>query len=303
MASLHAASSTQALRRTCSAAPSISMAHLAYAPLGSVRTISTHQGRPGRQPLPPSRAAGNGAKLLYAAAPFSFWSWITGSQKGSEADTLASSELAKAGATSSSEQGELPSKSSALLYPVSAMSQRSSNSVTLVFLNINAPKANPSVGVASSTKWQSWISYFREMGYDCLDVNAVSPSGSHQALATELEQQIRLHMFNRGPVLFVRGSTSAKVAAAQLAGFSRPGGQAEFAAAVVLVPGEEGMQAFQAIDQGVREKLAVLIVNDGKGSTQQGGEKWKVLQVGNSRDAESGKTVQEVEMWLMANGF
>lgn len=59
-------------------------------------------------------------------------------------------------------------------------------------------------------EWQSWIMYFREAGYDCIDLNVELPKerpegvSEEELLAREVVGQVRLSSLQRQPVLFIR---------------------------------------------------------------------------------------------------
>lgn len=83
---------------------------------------------------------------------------------------------------------------------------------TLVFVN------SSEWGV-SRNAWQSWIMYFREAGYDCIDMRVETAStGANdnektrdQLLAEQISQQVRLASLQRQPVLFLRDNAASTV--------------------------------------------------------------------------------------------
>ncbi|WFD04767.1 hypothetical protein MVES1_000091 [Malassezia vespertilionis] len=81
---------------------------------------------------------------------------------------------------------------------------------TLVFVS-----AGP-LGVKRSD-WQSWIMYFREAGYDCIDLNVELPKNpqkdvsNEKMLADEVTEQVRLSSLQRQPVVFLRDQGNAVV--------------------------------------------------------------------------------------------
>ena len=81
---------------------------------------------------------------------------------------------------------------------------------TLVFVHSSA------WGV-SRQAWQSWIMYFREAGYDCLDVQVELPAkpadgaSRDDALAEQISSQVRQSALQREPVLFVRDGADETV--------------------------------------------------------------------------------------------
>ena len=81
---------------------------------------------------------------------------------------------------------------------------------TLVFVHSSA------WGV-SRQAWQSWIMYFREAGYDCLDVQVELPAkpadgaSRDDALAEQISSQVRQSALQREPVLFVRDGANETV--------------------------------------------------------------------------------------------
>ena len=62
----------------------------------------------------------------------------------------------------------------------------------------------------SRDAWQSWIMYFREAGYDCIDMRVEVPSEHDEGkckaelLAEQIASQVRLSSLQRQPVLFLR---------------------------------------------------------------------------------------------------
>ena len=66
-------------------------------------------------------------------------------------------------------------------------------------------------------RWQSWIMYFREAGYDCLDVQVELPAkpadgaSRDDALAEQISSQVRQSALQREPVLFVRDGADETV--------------------------------------------------------------------------------------------
>ena len=282
------------------------------------RSISTRS-RPRSQ-----AARRTGTTLLYAAAPFSLFSWLGLTSEKPPQSSTSEGERKESGLFSGPGpvDGDVPNRSSALKYPASGAALRQASSgpeqLTLVFLNINAPSANFSSGRGLAAKeWLAWIGYFREQGYDCLDVNAVDqslPSGvsaraqqqrehelgkveptSVKSLAKELESQVQLQMFPRGAVLFTRGSYGASVAAEQISGSSP-----QFSALVLLLdkPGDE--EAFQSAMARLPANFKTVQVLSQQQSAQDSGKKITIV---HAQDVESEKAIRDVENWLFSNGF
>ncbi len=287
--------------------------------LGS-RALSTHNNS-----RPQLKARSNKAVLLYAAAaPFSILSWLGLSGGSSESGQAVAAPV----------DGDVPSKSSTLRFPASPAALRQASSgpeqITLVFLNINRPSP-PGLGQSSSPsdyqaskEWRHWIAYFREQGYDCLNVNVVDPSlpagvsarathpgregevelsaSSAQRLAKDLEAQIALQMLPRGAVLFSRGRASEHVSALQASG-----GDPQFSALVLLLP-RGGEEAAKAAEQKLASlwpsKLRKLVLTEeqlGEGQKNQSlGPHAKAVAV---KSIESEAAIREAEMWLMGEGF
>lgn len=193
---------------------------------------------------------------LAGAAPFSLWSWLTDGSNKPETSATGTGE----------QSGSLPSRSSAILYPAADAAIRATNEVRLVFLNINLPATASTTGIRS--RWTEYIGYFREMGYDCLDVNVVSSQTDPAALAQELHGQVSKQMFMRGPVLFVANGLGADVGGRAMA--------KEFAAVVLADAGRE-QEAFKAATDG----RAALVVTE----------------------TDEKKAIRQVEQWLLKNGF
>lgn len=79
----------------------------------------------------------------------------------------------------------------------------SKQAYTLVFVSSDSLRV-------SRSQWQAWIYYFREAGYDCIDLKIEPPKDTPEdmspedVLARELTGQVRDSSLQRQPVIFIR---------------------------------------------------------------------------------------------------
>ncbi|GAC94689.1 nucleosome assembly protein [Pseudozyma hubeiensis SY62] len=235
--------------------------------------------------------------------------------------------------------------SSTLLRPASPAAPRR-QTVTLVFLTsqsssnglVKSLVSNFGGGGGEREKWFPWIGYFREAGYDCLQMNLALPgndgsdTGSHSKsdsttarLADELHEQIRLSNLQRQPVLFVHHtsdsnpeSTSQIVSSYIEPTSTRTGGGGGrgtsfwsklFGGGGMFGgrPAISGLVVISDLDDasaltlfGKHPKLNTLIVANGGASTSNHEGKVTVMDAqGKKHDG----VVKDIERWLISQGY
>ncbi|PWZ01959.1 hypothetical protein BCV70DRAFT_198237 [Testicularia cyperi] len=241
--------------------------------------------------------------------------------------------------------------SSTLIRPASPSAPRR-QTVTLVFLTSSSAKkglvksimsnfSSGGDGAGEAGKWFPWIAYFREAGYDCLQMNlALSSKASESisqtpaenkdakttaSLTDELHSQIRMSNLQRLPVLFVHyssdsdpASTSAIVSAyidpAQ-SGSNGAGGAGGFLSKLFggggmfgSRPAISGLVVISDADDASTHavfakhpKLNTLIVANGV-QGESTQKKAKVTTLDtNSRNQE--QVIKDIERWLIREGY
>ncbi|EST08159.1 hypothetical protein PSEUBRA_002244 [Kalmanozyma brasiliensis GHG001] len=221
--------------------------------------------------------------------------------------------------------------SSTLVRPASPSAPRR-QTVTLVFLTSSSSSgglvkslvSNFGGGGGEREKWFPWIGYFREAGYDCLQMNLALPPQAEgrktEKLADELHSQIRLSNLQRQPVLFVHHSAdSAPEATASIVSQYIEPGQSSGGGGGLLGkifggggmfggrPAISGLVVISDLDDasaltlfGKHPKLNTLIVANGGAKTS--GHQGKVTVL----DAEGKKhesIIKDIERWLIKEGY
>lgn len=246
-------------------------------------------------------------------------------------------ESASSSASNGGGDGKEITGSSTLIRPASPAAPRR-QTVTLVFLTsestskgaLKSIMSNFGGGGGEREKWYSWIGYFREAGYDCLQMNLALPpstSSSGQAettskLADELHTQIRLSNLQRQPVLFVHHSndTSPAATANIVSRYIEPkqsgggggaggllskifGGGGMFGgrpaiSGLVVVSDTDDASALELFAK--HPKLNTLIVANGGAKTA--GKQGKVTLLDTSGGSHE-KVIKEIERWLIKEGY
>lgn len=233
--------------------------------------------------------------------------------------------------------------SSTLLRPASPAAPRR-QTVTLVFVTsqstgqglVKSLVSNLGGGSNEREKWFPWIGYFREAGYDCLQMNLALPSSDKDGadttshadvgkttarLADELHSQIRLSNLQRQPVLFVHHTAdSSSTSTAQIvSSYIEPnssggssgggflskifGGGGMFSAR----PAISGLVVISDLDDasaltlfGKHPKLNTLIVANGGANTAAHQGKVTVMDANGQKDD---KIIKDIERWLIKEGY
>ncbi|SPC64568.1 uncharacterized protein UHOD_07430 [Ustilago sp. UG-2017b] len=236
--------------------------------------------------------------------------------------------------------GKRVTGSSTLLRPASPAAPRR-QTVTLVFLTSNTTSkglvkslmSNFGGGSGETEKWFQWIGYFREAGYDCLQMNlALPPSEATETttyegrdrttakLADELHTQIRMSNLQRQPVLFVHHAADASPEATSqivsqyiepgqagksgggfwsklFGGRSMFGGKPEISGLVVISDLDD---ASALMLFGKHPKLNTLIVaNGGAGTAAHQGK----VTVMDARSKNHEKVIKDIGRWLIKEGY
>lgn len=238
--------------------------------------------------------------------------------------------LSPDGARTSSSESKVDG-SSTLLRPASPAAPRR-QTVTLVFLTSQATTSGLMQSVVSNfsssntgrDRWYSWIGYFREAGYDCLQMNLALPNANKEAggdvtltLSDELHEQIRLSNLQRLPVLFVHHGSGANPdeTAEIVSKYIEPssgsnsgggiwasifGGGGMFGSK----PAISGLIVLSDLDSATARakfakhpKLNTLIVAHG---TAPDDKKVQIMDCSNKSYEE---TVKDVERWLIRRGY
>lgn len=169
---------------------------------------------------------------------------------------------------------------------------------TLVFVSSDA------LSVPRS-KWQAWIYYFREAGYDCIDLKIEPPKDKSQdlsedeMLSRELIGQIRDSSLQREPVVFIRDGGDAI-----LKPYMGKGGflarRGPMSGLVLLHPTSEK----ELSETNWPSSMPVLVV------PKQGAEQWEGVvksagkaSVMTDQWSEKEQTLKEVERWLRNMGL
>ncbi|KAJ1021106.1 hypothetical protein NDA16_003892 [Ustilago loliicola] len=236
--------------------------------------------------------------------------------------------------------GKQVTGSSTLLRPASPAAPRR-QTVTLVFLTSNSTSkglvkslmSNFGGGSGDTEKWFPWIGYFREAGYDCLQMNLALPpsqaseTSTHQGndrttarLADELHTQIRLSNLQRQPVLFVHhAADAAPSATSQIvsqyiepnqAGKSGDGFWSKLFGGGGMFGGRPAISGLVVISDlddasaltlfGKHPKLNTLIVaNGGAGTAAHQGK----VTVMDAQSKNHEKVIKDIERWLIKEGY
>lgn len=222
--------------------------------------------------------------------------------------------------------------SSTLVRPASPAAPRR-QTVTLVFLTsqstskglVKSLVSNFGGGGGEREKWFPWIGYFREAGYDCLQMNLALPPNeggdkTTARLADELHTQIRLSNLQRQPVLFVHHTADAAPESTGqiVSSYIEPntsngdgggwwskifGGGGMFGSR----PAISGLVVISDLDDasaltlfGKHPKLNTLIVANGGATTSNHQGKVTVM------DAQGKKhetVIKDIERWLIKEGY
>lgn len=239
------------------------------------------------------------------------------------------------------EGGKQVAGSSTLLRPASPAAPRR-QTVTLVFLTSNTTSkglvkslmSNFGGGSGETEKWFPWIAYFREAGYDCLQMNLALPlststeTATHEGkdrttslLADELHTQIRLSNLQRQPVLFVHhaADSSPEATSRIVSRYIEPnqaaksggggfwskifGGGGMFGGRPAI-PGLVVISDFDDASAltlfGKHPKLNTLIVTNGGAGTAAHQGKVTVMDAQNKGHD---KVVKDIERWLIKEGY
>lgn len=233
--------------------------------------------------------------------------------------------------------GKEANGSSTLLRAASPAAPRR-QTVALVFLTsqthgqglVKSLVSNLGGGGGEREKWFPWIGYFREAGYDCLQMNLALPSDGDEAeakthegvdkitarLADELHTQIRLSNLQRQPVLFVHHAADASPASTAhvVSSYIEPGGGGGFLSKIFggggmfgSRPAISGLVVISDLDDtlaltlfGKHPKLNTLIVANGGANTAAHQGKVTVLDAKGQKDD---KVIKEIERWLIREGY
>lgn len=180
--------------------------------------------------------------------------------------------------------------------PVATMRQP----YTMVFVSssqLNVPRS----------QWQSWIMYFREAGYDCIDLNVELPhhrpdgETDEELLSKEIIGQVRLSSLQREPVVFLRDGED-KLLPSYLGTGGFFGRRGPMTGLVLLHP--EAVEHTAKADWP--NNTPILIVPQ----SEREAEAWKGAVDGVGRAAvltdtwnEKEGVVKEVERWLRNAGL
>lgn len=226
--------------------------------------------------------------------------------------------------------------SSTLVRPASPAAPRR-QTVTLVFLTSEATSKGAIKSLMSNfggggggerEKWFSWIGYFREAGYDCLQMNlALRPAARAEGqdkeaslLTDELHTQIRLSNLQRQPVMFVHHSSDSDPnSTAQIVSKYIEPGQGSSSGGGFLGkifggggmfgsrPAISGLVVVSDLDDatamtlfGKHPKLNTLIVANGGASTKAAEGKVTVL---DAQGKGHEKVIKDIERWLIKEGY
>lgn len=171
---------------------------------------------------------------------------------------------------------------------------------TLVFLSSDPLHVKRS-------QWQSWIMYFREAGYDCIDMNVSLPEKlpegvtREEQLAREVAGQVRLASLQRQPVLFLRDSED-QIVPPYLGQGGLFGRRGPMSGLVLLHPGS----AEPAEKADWPNNTRILVVPRSQGET----DAWSSVEA-SARNAkvmtdewnEKEGLIKEVERWLRNSGL
>ncbi|CBQ69593.1 conserved hypothetical protein [Sporisorium reilianum SRZ2] len=224
--------------------------------------------------------------------------------------------------------------SSTLMRPASPAAPRR-QTVALVFLTsqsagqglVKSLVSNFGGGGGEREKWFPWIGYFREAGYDCVQMNLALPSGDGTAadkttarLADELHTQIRLSNLQRQPVLFVHHAadaspaSTAQIVSSYIEPNNAQGGGGGFWSKIFggggmfgSRPAISGLVVISDLDDasaltlfGKHPKLNMLIVANGGASTAAHQGKVTVMDAKGKKDD---KIIKDIERWLIKEGY
>lgn len=218
--------------------------------------------------------------------------------------------------------------SSTLLRPASPSAPRR-QTVTLVFLTsegtspglVQSVMSNLGPSGSGRDKWYSWIGYFREAGYDCLQMNVALPDAASDnvtgKLSEELHEQIKLSNLQRLPVLFVHhGSKSSPDDTAEVvSSYIEPAGSSGGGVLSNIFggggmfgskPAISGLIVVSDLDSATAQakfakhpKLNTLIVANGAADAPQKGKVHTLDSNGKSHE----QTVKDIERWLIRQGY
>ena len=225
--------------------------------------------------------------------------------------------------------------SSTLVRPASPAAPRR-QTVTLVFLTSQSNRPGLVKSLVSNfggrdrgetEKWFPWIGYFREAGYDCLQMNLALPDDAPadkttQSLTDELHTQIRLSNLQRQPVLFVHHSADADAASTGqiVSSYIQPskasGGGGGFwsnifgggAGMFGGRPALSGLVVISDLDDqsaltlfGKHPKLNTLIVANG-GADLEARRQGKVTVI-DAKGKKHESVIKDIERWLIRQGY
>ncbi|WFD00311.1 hypothetical protein MYAM1_003059 [Malassezia yamatoensis] len=155
--------------------------------------------------------------------------------------------------------------------------------------------------------WQSWIMYFREAGYDCIDLSIELPkelpegTTAEQQLSREIAGQMRLASLQRQPVIFLRDEEQ-KLVSSYLGKGGLLARRGPMSGLVLLHP--KGAESIQDADWP--SNTPILIVPKSSNDTQAWAEvtasarNAKVLE---DEWNEKEGTIKEVERWMRYAGL
>ncbi|EPQ27812.1 uncharacterized protein PFL1_04557 [Pseudozyma flocculosa PF-1] len=237
-----------------------------------------------------------------------------GATTGTRRYTVASPDESPAG-------GEV--KGSSTIWRKASPTAPRRQTVTLVFLSDEGSKVglgqmvkSLTGGVGGRAVWQPYIAYFREAGYDALDLNLSSPSSSPTVaeLTDELHNQIRLASLQRLPVLFVRDGTLASDVVSEYITpsdangdqsswwkklFSNPANSRPALSGLIVIDAPTAAQEASS-KYGTHKKLNVLLVGSNGQAPQDGPTKVRSLVTAGKSDEE---TIKAIERWLIDSGY
>lgn len=240
-----------------------------------------------------------------------------------------------------SNDAERVTASSTLLRPASSAAPRR-QTVALVFLTSQATSHGLVKSLVSNLpgssgereKWFPWIGYFREAGYDCLQMNLALPiddadaadarssAGADQTtlrLSDELHAQIRLSNLQRQPVLFVHHTADSSPSSTSqiVSSYIEPSKTSSgagfwskiFGAGAMFGsrPAISGLVVISDLDDasaltlfGKHPKLNTLIVANGGTSTKAHQGRVAILDAqGKKHDS----VIKDIERWLISQGY
>ncbi|WFD03995.1 hypothetical protein MOBT1_002692 [Malassezia obtusa] len=171
---------------------------------------------------------------------------------------------------------------------------------TLVFVSADPLRVKRS-------QWQSWIMYFREAGYDCIDMNVDLPKelpegvSQEEQLAREVIGQVRLSSLQRQPVIFLRDQEE-KLLPAYLGQGGLFGRRGPMSGLVMLHP--SSAEASEKADWPGNTPILIVPKSAGEAQAWEGtAASVRNTSVLTDEWNEKEGLVKEVERWLRSSGL